>query len=103
MIRDQKYVVVYNREEKNLEETQQKHLMDLRKLFDQRLAKLLEEGNASGNCAVDQPRMLAVSISGMLTSAARRFRPRTAYTVTDVVMHMIQTVERMVGNKSRAR
>jgi hypothetical protein len=31
------------------------------------------------------------------------YRPRTAYTVTDVVMHMIQTVERMVGNKSRAR
>jgi AcrR family transcriptional regulator len=103
VIRDQKYVVVYNREEKNLEDAEQKHLIDLRKSFDQRLAKLLEEGNASGDFAVDQPRMLAVSISGMLTWVATWYRPRAAYTVTDVVMHMIQTVERMVGRKSRAK
>ena len=103
VIRDQKYVVVYNREEKNLEAAEQKHLIDLRKSFDQRLAKLLEEGNASGDFSVDQPRMLAVSISGMLTWVATWYRPRAAYTVTDVVMHMIQAVERMVGRPSRAR
>ena len=77
--------------------------MDLRRSFDQRLAKLLEEGNASGDFSVDQPRMLAVSISGVLTWVATWYRPRTAYTVTDVVMHMIQAVERMVGRKSRAK
>ena len=103
VIRDQKYVVVYNREEKNLEAAEQKHLIDLRKSFDQRLARLLEEGNAADEFAVDQPRMLAVSISGMLTWVATWYRPRAAYTVTDVVMHMIQTVERMVSRKPRAR
>jgi AcrR family transcriptional regulator len=103
VIRDQKYVVVYNREEKNLEAAEQKHLMELRKLFDQRLAQLLEEGSAAGEFVIEQPRMLAVSISGMLTWVATWFRPRTAYTVTDVVMHMIQMVERMVGKKPRAR
>lgn len=103
VIRDQKYVVVYNREEKNLEAAEQKHLIDLRKSFDQRLARLLEEGNAADEFAVDQPRMLAVSISGMLTWVATWYRPRAAYTATDVVMHMIQTVERMVGRKPRAR
>jgi len=103
VIRDQKYVVVYNREEKNLEAAEQKHLMELRKLFDQRLAQLLEEGNAAGEFVIEQPRMLAVSISGMLTWVATWFRPRTAYTVTDVVMHMIQMVERMVGKKPRVR
>ena len=103
VIRDQKYVVVYIREEMNLEESEQKHLIDLRKAFDQRLAKLLEEGNATGDFTVDQPRMLAVSISGMLTWVATWFRPRAAYSVTDVVMHMIQTVERMVGKQPRAK
>jgi len=103
VIRDQKYVVVYNREEKNLEAAEQKHLMELRKLFDQRLAQLLEDGSAAGEFVIEQPRMLAVSISGMLTWVATWFRPRTAYTVTDVVMHMIQMVERMVGKKPRAR
>jgi AcrR family transcriptional regulator len=103
VIRDQKYVVVYNREEKNLEAAEQKHLIDLRKSFDQRLARLLEEGNVADEFAVEQPRMLAVSISGMLTWVATWYRPRAAYTVTDVVMHMIQTVERMVGRKPRAR
>jgi hypothetical protein len=103
VIRDQKYVVVYNREEKNLEAAEQRQLMELRKLFDQRLAQLLEEGSAAGEFVLEQPRMLAVSISGMLTWVATWFRPRTTYTVTDVVMHMIQTVERMVGKKSRSK
>lgn len=103
VIRDQKYVVVYNREEKNLEPAEQKALMELRKSFDQKLAKLLEEGNAAGEFQAEQPRMLAVSISGMLTWVATWFRVRAAYTATDVVMHMIQTVDRMVGKKSRPR
>lgn len=103
VIRDQKYVVVYNREEKNLEPAEQKHLMDLRKTFDQRLARLLEEGNAAGEFSVDAPRMLSVSISGMLTWVATWYRPRAPYTATDVGMHMIQTVERMVGKKSRSK
>jgi AcrR family transcriptional regulator len=103
VIRDQKYVVVYNREEKNLEAAEQKHLIDLRKTFDQRLAQLLEEGNAAGEFAVDAPRMLSVSISGMLTWVATWYRQRAAYTATDVGMHMIQTVERMVGQKTRTK
>jgi AcrR family transcriptional regulator len=103
VIRDQKYVVVYNREEKNLEPAEQKALIDLRKSFDQKLARLIEEGNAAGEFQAEQPRMLAVSISGMLTWVATWFRVRTAYTPTDVVMHMIQTVDRMVGKKTRSR
>ncbi|MGI9245498.1 MAG: TetR/AcrR family transcriptional regulator [Steroidobacteraceae bacterium] len=103
VIRDQKYVVVYNREEKNLEAAEQKSLIDLRKAFDQRLARLLEEGNASGEFTVDDPRMLAVSISGMLTWVATWYRPRAPYTLTDVVLHMIQTVDRMVGRKSKSK
>jgi AcrR family transcriptional regulator len=103
IIRDQKYVVVYIREEMNLEEGEQKHLIDLRKSFDLRLARLLEEGHASGEFDVDNPRMLAVSISGMLTWSATWYRPRAAYTLTDVVLQMTRSVERMVGKKSRPR
>lgn len=103
VIRDQKYVVVYNREEKNLEPAEQKALLDLRKAFDQKLAQLLEEGNAAGEFQVENPRMLAVSISGMLTWVATWFRPRAPYTVTDVVLHTIQAVDRMVGRKARSR
>src|SRR5512134_929514 len=55
VIRDQKYVVVYNREEKNLEPAEQKALLDLRKAFDQELAQLLEEGNAAGEFQVENP------------------------------------------------
>jgi AcrR family transcriptional regulator len=103
VIRDQKYVVVYNREEKNLEAAEHKSLVDLRKSFDQKLAKLLEEGNAAGEFSVDRPRMMAVSISGMLTWVATWYRPRPSYTAADVVMHMIQAVDRMVGKKPRVK
>lgn len=103
VIRDQKYVVVYNREEKNLEAAEHKALIDMRKSFDQKLAKLLEEGNAADEFHVDRPRMLAVSISGMVTWSATWFRTRASYTVTDVVIHMIETVDRMVGRKTEVR
>jgi len=103
MIRDQKYVVVYIREEKNLEAAEQKLLIDLRKQFDINLARLLEEGNATGDFEVSNPRMLSVSISGMLTWVATWYRARSSYAQTDVVVYMIETVERMVGRKPRTK
>ena len=100
IIQNQKYVVVYIREEKNLEPREAKYLIRLRSDFDQRLAKLLEQGAESGEFEVDDPLMTAVSIGGLVTWVASRYRP-ARHTQTDVVMHAIRLVDRMVAKRPR--
>lgn len=95
IIRNQKYIVVYIREEKNLEAREARHLIGLRRDFDQRLAKLLEDGVASGDFDVENPLMTAVSIGGLLTWVANWYRPGR-HLQTEVVMHTIRLVDRMV-------
>lgn len=100
IILNQKYIVVYTREEKNLEPKEAKYLIGLRRDFDQRLAKLLEQGNESGDFDVEDPLTTAVSISGLITWVANWFRPGR-HTQTDVVVHTIRLVDRMVAKRPR--
>jgi len=100
IILNQKYIVVYTREEKNLEPQEAKYLIGLRRDFDQRLAKLLEHGTESGEFDVEDPLMTAVSISGLITWVANWYRPGR-HTQTDVVMHTIRLVDRMVAKRPR--
>ena len=97
IIKNQKYIVVYEREEKNLQPKDSKLLMALRKEFGVRLATLLEAGAASGDFDVDDPLLTAVTIGGMVTWVANWYRPLGRWSQTDVTMHMIRNVERMVS------
>ncbi|MDE1923118.1 MAG: TetR family transcriptional regulator [Gammaproteobacteria bacterium] len=103
VIAHQKYIVVYLREEKNLERKEAKQLMTLRKEFSVRLAKLLEAGTKSGVFDVDDALLTAVSIGGMITWVATWFRPRGLWSQTEVNMHMIKKVERMVLARTPGR
>ncbi|MCX7057673.1 MAG: TetR/AcrR family transcriptional regulator [Proteobacteria bacterium] len=100
IIKDQKYIVVYEREEKNLQPRDAKQLMSLRKEFGIRLATLLETGARSGDFTVDDPLLTAVSIGGLVTWAASWYRPLGRWSQTDVTMHMIRNVERMVCSRT---
>ncbi len=102
VIAHQKYIVVYLREEKNLERKEAKQLMTLRKEFSVRLANLLEAGTKAGEFDVDDALLTAVSIGGMITWVATWFRPRGHWSQTEVNMHMIKKVERMVLAHRRA-
>ncbi len=96
IIKNQKYIVVYEREEKNLQPRDAKQLMALRKEFGIHLATLLEAGARSGDFDVDDPVLTAVSIGGLVTWVASWYRPLGRWTQTDVTAHMIRNVERMV-------
>jgi AcrR family transcriptional regulator len=100
IITNQKYIVVYTREEKNLEPREAKYLIGLRRDFDQRLARLLEEGAATGDFDIDDAALTAVSISGLITWVANWFRPGR-HVQTDVVSHTIRLVDRMVSKRPR--
>ena len=96
IIKNQKYIVVYEREEKNLQPKDAKQLMGLRKEFGVRLARLLEAGAKAGDFDVEDPLLTAVSIGGLVTWVSSWYRPLGRWSQTDVTMHMIHNVERMV-------
>lgn len=99
IIKDQKYIVVYEREEKNLQPDEARALMKLRKDFGLRLAELLKAGTASGDFDVDDPLLTAVSIGGLVTWVASWYRPLGQWSQTEVIVHMIRNVERMVTRR----
>ncbi len=100
IITNQKYIVVYMREEKNLERKEAKYLMGLRRDFDQRLAQLLQDGVDAGDFDVEDAPLVSVSISGMITWVANWFRPGR-HSQAEVVSHTIRLVERMVAKRPR--
>ncbi|MCU0976602.1 MAG: TetR/AcrR family transcriptional regulator [Steroidobacteraceae bacterium] len=99
ILQDQKYIVVYEREEKNLEPREAKELMALRKQFGVRLAELLEAGNKSGEFDVPDPLLTAVSIGGLMTWVASWYRPTGRWSKTEVIVHMIRNVDGMVARR----
>lgn len=103
VIQNQKYIVVYEREEKNLQADESRALMRLRKQFDLRLATLLEEGTRSGDFDVEDAPLTALSIGGMITWVASWYRPLGRWSQTDVIMQMIRNVMRMVSKQGAAR
>jgi AcrR family transcriptional regulator len=96
IITHQKYLVVYLREEKNLEPKEAKHLVELRKEFSVRLAKLLEAGTQAKVFDVDDALLTAVSIGGMITWISTWFRVRGHWSQSEVTLHTVKKVERMV-------
>jgi AcrR family transcriptional regulator len=96
VITHQKYLVVYLREEKNLETKEARHLVELRKEFSVRLAKLLEAGTQAKVFDVDDALLTAVSIGGMITWITTWFRVRGHWSQSEVTLHMVKKVERMV-------
>lgn len=100
IIANQKYIVVYIREEKNLEPKESKYLIGLRRDFDARLGKLLDEGAQSGDFEVEDAALTAVSISGLITWVANWYR-QGRHSQTDVVSHTIRLVDRMVSKRPR--
>ncbi len=96
VLANQKYIVVYLREEKNLEKKEASELLELRKEFSVRLAKLLEAGTLADEFDVNDSMLTALSIGGMITWLATWYRPRGHWSQSEVSMHMIKKVERMV-------
>jgi AcrR family transcriptional regulator len=102
IIEYQEYIVVYEREEKNLEPQQARQIREQRNLFDHRLAKLLEEGHQTGEFVIRDPVMTATTIGGMITWVSFWYSPTGKRSEHEVISHVIETVEAVV-RRERAR
>ncbi len=101
IIENQEFIVVYQREEKNLAHADARRIRDLRHRFDQKVAQLLEEGKRAGEFDIADPAMTAVWIGGLLSWISLWYNPEGQRTPSEVIRHALDAVERIVRFKSR--
>ena len=81
-------------------------LVDLnaaRKVFDDKVIELLSRGNRDGSFAVDDLRLTAFAISGMVAWVHRWFRPSGPRTPDEIGEHLALLVHRIVSADSNPR
>ena len=96
-IENQEYIVVYQREEKNLEPATARDIRKLRKAFDTRIEALLDEGVASGAFDIEDTGFAAISISGLMSWTANWFLPDGKRSASEVVVQTLKMVTHMVA------
>jgi len=94
-------IVVYLREEKNLDGQAAREIRELRSLFDHRIATLLLEGKNCGAFTVDNPGLTATTIGGMMSWVALWYTPGGHWSETEVVATLIQDIARIVHSPIR--
>ena len=102
VISNLEYICVYQREEKNLSSEAAHEIMDLRREFDRKLTDLLKEGLESGEFSIGNPFLTAIYISGMLTWTINWYRPTGRYSETEVIIHVMKLVLKIVSKSSAA-
>ena len=95
ILKYQQHIVVYVREEKNLNPEDSRKIREQRSLFDHRLAALLKEGNNTGEFAIDNPLMTATTIGGTLSWMAFWFNPRGGITESEILLNTNLLIAKM--------
>ncbi|MDG1065762.1 MAG: TetR/AcrR family transcriptional regulator [Luminiphilus sp.] len=93
----QEFIVVYEREEKNLDEMQAREIREHRSLFDHKVAMLLEQGRASAEFEVIDAVLTANTIGGMMTWVALWYRSGGKRTRHQIISHTLRMVFSAAG------
>ncbi|RME67633.1 MAG: TetR/AcrR family transcriptional regulator [Alphaproteobacteria bacterium] len=101
VIENQEYIVVYQREEKNLQPADARAIRVMRKEFDRRVAALLREGAEAGVFEIEDASLTAASIDGMITWLSVWYVPSGRLSVSEIVSHTIKLVLKMVAPSAR--
>lgn len=94
-------IVVYVREEKNLDDEAAREIRELRSLFDHRLAELLVAGTEAGEFHVDSPGPTATTISGMMSWVAFWYTPDGHWSESEIIANLMQSIARIVHSQLR--
>ena len=93
----QEFIVVYEREEKNLTANQAREIREHRSLFDHKLAEILEQGREAGEFLICDGVLTANTIGGMMTWVALWYRPEGKQTRHQIISHTLRMVNSVVG------
>lgn len=97
VIDNQEYIVVYEREEKNLEPGDARQIREQRHRFDKELGALLAEGQASGEFEIDDISLASITIGGMLSWVSLWYSPEGKRSASEIIAHLIRSVEKIVS------
>jgi AcrR family transcriptional regulator len=101
VIDKRQYVVVYEREEKNLSAEDAAFILSLRREFDRKLTALLNEGLEAGEFAVPDSQVVATTIGGIITWLPRWYVSTGRLSQSEVVGMTVQLIEKMLQTKQR--
>jgi AcrR family transcriptional regulator len=97
VLESQKHIAIYTREEKNLAPGDAHRIGEMRRGFDAKLTKLLEKGMASGEFDLEDARVAALAIGGMVSWAYVWYRPRGRLTVSEIAERMTKLILALAG------
>ena len=100
VLHNQKHIAIYTREEKNLDAGDSAAIQRMRREFDRKLVKLLDDGVAGGEFDIADTRMASLAIGGIASWAYVWFRPGGRLAVEQIAEHMAALVLTM--NKAGA-
>lgn len=101
IIENQKYISVYQREEKSLDVDDARRIRALRHQFDRQLGQLLDKGKKLGEFDFDDSSRTAIWISGLLSWIANWYHDGGRWSATEVVMDAITVAMRIVAPRSK--
>jgi len=93
----QNFIVVYEREEKNLDSAQAREIREYRSLFDHKLATILDQGQSAGEFRIVDALLTANTIGGIMTWVALWYRPEGKRTRHQIIAHTLRMVMSVVG------
>lgn len=102
VIDNQEYIVVYEREEKNLEPGDARQIREQRHRFDTELGALLREGQAAGEFEIDDISLVSLTIGGMISWVSLWYSPEGKRSASEIIAHLIHSVEKIVAPRPRA-
>lgn len=97
ILRSQKNIAIYTREEKNLVAADARRLGELRRLFFRKMAALLRQGAEAGEFELDDPTMAALAIGGAVSWSTFWYRPDGRLEVADIAAEMTQLILGIAG------
>ena len=95
----QKFIVVYTREEKNLQSDEARAIREQRKLFDHQLAELLREGDQAAEFQVSDPLLTANTIGGIVTWISLWYSPDGKRSKNELLAHALEMIFVVVASK----
>ena len=93
------YIVVYEREEKNLDAHLSHTIRKQRSLFHQRICAILHSDCKAGEFAIRNPTMTATTITGMMTWVAFWYSPYGRWSEAEITGHVMDMIMAVVFDR----
>ena len=97
VLTSQSHIAIFTREIKNLRPADLRRINDMRREFDHKLTKLLDQGVATGEFQLPDTRIAALAIGGMVSWAYVWYRPGGRLTLEDASRELAALILALAG------